>query len=229
LIANATTNPPDVAADAEALAANLLAGKVLGTNGPHLLLQADGEFSGTSQRAGLRLEDSVTMSADSGSDVVLSASVITPEWAPVDTIKFYINNQPELLTASDEAARYGVCANAQISAGDEDWEEIEVVINAAVQGGSRIDITATLTLEGIDDDTWVVVTASGTDGVSPPLFPVHPASLNRDSNSTLEDLTDGNLGESGVPAFAFTNPLFIDVDGDGWTAPGVANASCEPI
>lgn len=226
LIANATTNPPDVAAGAEALAANLFAGKVLGTNAPQLLLQADGEFSGTIQRAGLRLEENVTMSADPGSDVVLTATVITPEWAPVDTIKFYINNQPKRITASDEAARYGVCANAQISAGDEGWEEIEVVVNASVQGGSRIEITATLTLEGINEDTWVVVTASGTDGVSPPLFPVYPASLNRNSNSTLEDLTDGNLGESGVPAFAFINPLFIDVDGDGWTAPGVANASC---
>ena len=46
------------------------------------------------------------------------------------------------------------------------------------------------------------------------------------SNTTLADLTDGNLGEAGVPAFAFTNPLFIDVDGDGWSAPGVANAAC---
>jgi hypothetical protein len=226
LIANATTNPPDVAADAEVLAANMLAGKAIGTNAPLLLLQADGEFNGTSQHAGLRLDEDVTMSADVDSDVLLTATVSTPEWARVDTIKFYINNQPMRTTASDEAARYGICANAQISAGDERWEEIEVVVNDAVQGGSRIDITATLTLEGIAEDTWIVVTASGTDGVSQPLFPVHPGSLNRDSNSTLEDLTDGNRGESGVPAFAFTNALFIDVEGDGWAPPGVANASC---
>jgi hypothetical protein len=84
----------------------------------------------------------------------------------------------------------------------------------------------TLTLEDITEDTWVVATVRGTDGISMPLFPVLPASLNTDSNLTLEDLTDGNLGESGTPAFGFTNPLFFDVSGDGWTPPGVANASC---
>jgi hypothetical protein len=103
---------------------------------------------------------------------------------------------------------------------------VDVVVNAAVQGGSRTDITATLTLDEITEDTWVVAVARGTDGVSEPLFPVLPESLASSTNSTLADLTDGNLGESGTPAFAFTNPLFIDVDGDGWTAPGVANESC---
>ena len=83
------------------------------------------------------------------------------------------------------------------------------------------------TLEGLTEDTWVVAMARGSDGVSEPLFPVLPASLDRDSNTTLEDLTDGNLGEGGTPAFAFTNPLFIDVNGDGWKAPGVTNAACD--
>jgi hypothetical protein len=68
--------------------------------------------------------------------------------------------------------------------------------------------------------------ARGSDGISEPLFPVLPASLSENSNKTLADLIDGNLGEEGTPAFAFTNPVFIDVDGDGWTAPGVANAAC---
>jgi hypothetical protein len=53
-----------------------------------------------------------------------------------------------------------------------------------------------------------------------------PASIDQGSNTTLDDLTDGNLGELGTPAFAFTNPLFVDVNGDGWTAPGVANEAC---
>ncbi len=48
-----------------------------------------------------------------------------------------------------------------------------------------------------------------------------------EGNTTLDDLIDGNLGESGTPAFAFTNPLFVDVGGDGWVAPGVANVACE--
>ena len=52
--------------------------------------------------------------------------------------------------------------------------------------------------------------ARGTDGVSEPLFPVLPESLSSSTNTTLADLTDGNLAEGGTPAFAFTNPLFID-------------------
>jgi hypothetical protein len=61
----------------------------------------------------------------------------------------------------------------------------------------------------------------GTDGVSRPQFPAYPNSLDTGSNATLGDLTDGNLGEGGMTSLAFTNPLYVDVDGGGWTAPGV--------
>jgi hypothetical protein len=226
LVANATENPPDLTTGAEMLAANVLAGKAIGTNAPFLLLQADGVFAAQAQHAGLRLEEQNLMSADAGSDVVLTATVSTPAWAPVDTVEFYINNQPELTSVPSAAARYGVCPNARVSVGDKGWEAVEVVVNPAVQGGSRTDITVTMTLEGITEDTWVVAMARGSDGVSQPLFPVLPASLDRGTNTTVADLTDGNLGEGGTPAFAFTNPLFVDVDGDGWTAPGVMTTSC---
>jgi hypothetical protein len=226
LIPSAISAPADLTAGAEQLAATVLSGKAIGTNAPFLLLKADGAFAGQGQRAGLRLDDSNTMAADKGSDIILTATVATPSWAAVDTIEFYINNQPERTSALDDAARYGICPNASISAGDNGWTAIEVVVNGAVVGASRTEITATLTLEGIDSDTWIVAVARGTDGVSEPLFPVLPANIAQGSNTTLADLTDGNLDEAGVPAFAFTNPLFIDVDGDGWSAPGVANAAC---
>ena len=41
------------------------------------------------------------------------------------------------------------------------------------------------------------------------------------SNQTASELADGNLGECGMTVMAFTNPLFVDVDGGGWTPPGV--------
>jgi len=226
LVASDTENPSALGAAAETLAANIVAGKAIGTNAPFLLLQADGLFGGAPQQAGLRLAQSNSMSADAGSAVELTATVSTPAWAAVDTVEFYINNQPELTSAPGRAARYGICPDATISAGDEGWVAVDVVVDAAVQGGSRTDITATLTLDEITEDTWVVAIARGTDGVSEPLFPVLPESLASSTNKTLADLTDGNLAESGTPAFAFTNPLFIDVDGDGWTAPGVANTRC---
>jgi hypothetical protein len=227
LVASSTDNPADISIGAETLAANLLAGKAIGTNAPFLLLQADGMYNGMAQHAGLRLEESTTMPADAGSDVLLTVTVSTPAWADVDTVEFYINNQPELTSSAGAAARYGICPNAWISAGDSGWVETEVVINASVQGGSRTDITASLNLDAVTEDTWIIAVARGTDNVSEPLFPVLPASVSRATNSTLADLIDGNMGEAGTPAFAFTNPVFVDVNGDGWSAPGVANATCQ--
>jgi hypothetical protein len=133
-----------------------------------------------------------------------------------------------LTSAPGEAARYGICPNLTISSGDPGWSANTVVVNADIQGASRTEIEVTLELPDIAVDTWLIAIAHGTDGVSRPLFPVVPEDLDRVSNTTLADLTDNNIGEGGVPAYAFSNPLFIDAGGDGWTPPGVANARCSP-
>ena len=101
-------------------------------------------------------------------------------------------------------------------------------MNAAIPGASRNEIAVTARLSGVSEDSWLVAVVHGTDGVSIPLFPAVPEDLDEASNTTLDELTDDNLGEGGVLAFAFTNPLFLDVNGDGWVAPGVANANCSP-
>ena len=229
LIASDTSDPMALAADPEKLAESVLAGKAVGTNAPFLLLELQGAFDGRQQVSGLRLDQDTTLRADAGSDVLITATVHTPAWAQVDSVEFYINNQPERTTAAAEAARYGVCPDVTITAGDPGWSAAEVVVNQAIPGALRSEISVTHMLENITEDTWIVAVARGTDGLSEPLFPVLPASLQRPGNTTLADLTDGNLGEQGTPAFAFTNPLFVDVDGDGWRAPGVANASCSGL
>jgi hypothetical protein len=90
-----------------------------------------------------------------------------------------------------------------------------------VPNASRWEATTTLNLTGLTEDVWVVVLVKGTDGISEPLFPIQPNSLKTSTNTSLANLIDGNLGEDGLTALAFTNPLFVDVDGGGWTAPGV--------
>jgi hypothetical protein len=227
LIASDIKGGLNLSKGAEELAASVRNGKTIGSNAPFLLLDAQGSFEGTMRHAGLRLADSNSLPVDSGSDVELRVSVQTPSWAQVDQIDFYINSQPEKTTEVTEAARYSICPSVSIRMGDEAWTGVEVVVNEAVMGASRKEINATLTLPGLTADTWVVAIAHGSDGISEPLFPVLPASLSRAGNTTLDDLIDGNLGESGTPAFAFTNPLFVDVSGDGWVAPGVANAACD--
>src|SRR5262249_59715513 len=96
-----------------------------------------------------------------------------------------------------------------------------VTVNGGIPGAQRLEASTTLSLTGLTEDIWVVVMVKGTDGVSKPLFPVIPDSLKSSTNPTLADLTDGNLGEDGMTALAFTNPLFVDVDGGGWTPPGL--------
>jgi len=64
----------------------------------------------------------------------------------------------------------------------------------------------------LEHDTWFVVVVKGTDGVSHPMFPVFGEDLRRATNTTLADLTDGNLGEDGTLALGVTNALYADVD-----------------
>ena len=71
LVASDIEDASALSSGAESLAANVLAGKAVATNAPFLLLQADGEFKGSEQRASFRLEHETTLAADSGSDVLL--------------------------------------------------------------------------------------------------------------------------------------------------------------
>ncbi len=225
-VASAETDPGKLSERAEELAAAVIAGKVVGTNGPFMTIQASGNHLGQARSADLSATGSNRLDIDRGSDVTVTVRIASAEWAEVDSVDFYINNQPELTSADGEAARYGICPNLTISAGDQGWSASTVVVNADIQGASRTEIEVTLELADIAVDTWLIAIAHGTDGVSRPLFPVAPEDLDRVSNTTLADLTDDNIGEGGVPAYAFSNPLFIDAGGDGWTPPGVANARC---
>ena len=225
-IASEVEAPGMLSERAEILAATVAAGKLVGTNAPFVTIAAEGSRDGSATRAGLGIDDSVTLAVDSGSDVTVTLNVTTPDWAAVDAADFYINNQPTRTSAPGAAARYGVCPNATVKAGDADWEQATVVVDGLDASGGRLEVQVQFTLEDLTEDTWLVAIVHGTDGVSPPLFPVVPEDLDPASNRTLADLLDDNLGEGGVLAYAFTNPLFIDVDGDGWTPPGVANAPC---
>jgi len=95
-----------------------------------------------------------------------------------------------------------------------------VDVHPGVPGGSRRETTKVVSFSGLTQDTWFVVLVRGRDGVSRPMFPIMPASLTAASNTTLAQLLDGNLGESGVMALGNTNALYADVDGTpGFQAP----------
>ena len=125
-------------------------------------------------------------------------------------------------TSIQQARTFGVTKNAALV--------VPTLQPVAGTSSNRWEFTDTLSLTLLSEDTWIVVMVKGTDGVSEPLFPVVPNSLKSCLNpptctmlinQTLAELIDGNLGQDGMLALAFTNPLFVDVDGGGYTAPGL--------
>ena len=228
LVASAETDPGKLSGIAADLAATVAEGRVVGSNGPAVRINATATYVGTTNTAGLGIGEPLTIPISSGTQLTVNVEISTAEWAQVDTVDFYINNQPELTSAAGLPARYGVCPDYTIRAGDTGWRDRKVTVINSLEGASRNDISVTLKVPRVTADSWVVAIVHGSDGVSSPMFPVVPEDLDPASNNTLEDLTDDNLGEAGVLAYAFTNPLFIDVGNNGWQPAGVAIASCSP-
>ena len=223
MIAMPTDDPGDLSALADTMSANLNEGRVFGTNAPVVRVAASAASTG--QTASLELGMPLTISTVDGA-VEITVDVQSPEWAEFDTIEFYVNPVttrvvlPNVQTGAGliNVNRYTITPTHVHTAG---VDFAVASVPAPGTSSNRLEASTTLSLAGLTEDIWVVVMVKGTDGVSRPLFPVLPNSLATAGNNTLAGLTDGNLGENGVTALAFTNPLFIDVDGGGWTPPGV--------
>jgi hypothetical protein len=227
-IASAVTAPGQLAAEAERLAASVVAGTAFGTNAPFVTVTATAASTG--ETAGLGVGEG-TMLATTDGRVDVRVAVTSPLWAPFDEIEFYVNNAPQPYDHDGNPAtrdRYRVIEDFSRRAGaDFTVDTVEDV--PAIPGASHLEASYTLALTGLTADAWIVVVVRGNDSatcpdcttLSRPLFPVVPNSLRQTGNTTLADLTDGNLDEGGVLALAFTNPLYVDVDGGGWSPPGV--------
>lgn len=198
--------------DAE-LAASVRDGRLIGTSGPFLTVEIAGDGGAI---AGHGLGDTTVVTATSGTATV-RLHVQSAVWAEFDTIEVFTNTVPFAVPDTNmhgaQVPRYGVEPALVLRAGT-DFEVTSVVVDATLDGAVRLEADVEIPL-AIERDTWVVVLVKGTDGVSQPLWPMNPQDLDRASNATLDDLTDGNLGEGGNPALAFSNPLYIDADGNG--------------
>jgi hypothetical protein len=215
-VASAVTAPTDLWNAADDLAANVAAGRAVGTNAPFISIEA----SSGDAVAGLAL-DHPTIIPVTGGSATVTVTVKSPSWAEFDRIELYANSptQPWDHDANPTTRlRYRATPQYVQNAGA-DFTLTKVTDVAGI--ADHLEATATFTLENVTEDTWVVALVHGTDGVSRPLFPVQPFGIQPASNTTLDDITDGNLGEGGELALAFTNPLYLDVAPDGWTAPGV--------
>ncbi len=228
MVASPSDDPGDLSALAETLAMNLNDGRVVSTNAPFMRVTGEGDPNET---GGLALGLDTVIRATGGSASV-TVEVQSPTWAEFDRVEFYVNSETVKSDPNDPdrvglPPLYGICPDV-VQTDPNDFTVTTVPVN----GAFRLEATATLSLTGLTEDTWVVAVIKGTDGVSCPLFPVVPNSLDPNTNATLADLKlcdlDPNNPELGVNSLAFSNPLFFDVDGDGdYDAPGVAfQSSC---
>jgi hypothetical protein len=223
-VASDETDPGQLAGEAENLAASVVAGKVTGTNSAFVTVTATTGLGS----AGLGANDS-TLVTTNDTNATISVSVKSPTWAEFDRIQIFVNNAQQPFDHDADAGtrmRYRVYNNGVCDPGTGCFEKVAgtdfTVTTVNVTGGQYLSASVNHNLTGLTDDVWVVVLVRGTDGVSNPLFPVIPNSIKKSTNTTLGDLTDGNLNEDGVLALAFTNPLYIDVDGNAqFDPPGV--------
>jgi hypothetical protein len=212
----------DVAGDVDPaeLALNVNAGRAKGSNGLFLAVNLVGDGAAT---AGHGLAESLTVAATGGIGSI-EVHVEAPTWAEFDTIEVYMNTAPECETGITFMGVADRRCDATPAATYNAGVDFTVNTTVGVSGsGQRLEADLSIPVT-VSEDTWVIVVARATDGVSKPLFPMNPADLERTVfvNATLGQLTDSassppwNLGEDGVLATGFSNPLFFDFENDGF-------------
>src|SRR5262249_37769412 len=220
MVASPTDAPGDLAAIAHTLSDDVNAGRTFGTNSP--IVRVTATAASTGETGGLALGLPTTIAPTDGA-VDVHLDIQSPVWAEFDTVEYYVNSTTTRSTISKQSGAGPVSVKRYAITPDhvQTVTPTLVTVNGSIPGAQRWEASTTLSLTGLTQDSWIVVMVKGTDGISRPLFPVIPDSLKSSTNPTLADLIDGNLGEDGMTALAFTNPLFVDVDGGGWTAPGL--------
>jgi hypothetical protein len=206
------------------LAQTVNAGRVIGSGGLFMRVELEGDGAATASHV---LGSPQTVAATSGSGTV-NVHVEAPTWAEFDRIEVYANSEPDCRNRFTFLGVVNRVCDVSPLVTLNKGGDFTVSTAPGVSGqGQRLvaDASAPLTVTG---DTWVIVVARGTDGVSKPLFPVNPADIRESSNKTLLALTDSgsappwNLGEDGQLSMAFSNPLFFDYENDGLCHGGTA-------
>jgi hypothetical protein len=186
----------------------ILTGRAVGGQGPYVQARLHAA-DGSNRSADLGFDGVTTVQTSNGS-VELEIDIQAPLWAAYDRIEIYAN----ATTHPNGAYAYGALPSLVLTQ-DVDFRVDIVAAEASHPAASRLETRGLrVPFSGLREDTWFVVVVKGTDGISPPMFPVFAADLNRSGNASHEDLSDGNLGEGGVLALGATNALYADVDGE---------------
>jgi hypothetical protein len=187
------------------IGAAVAAGRAVGGQGVYV--QARLLADGGAAVADFDLYGQTLVAGPPGEPVELEIHVQAPTWAEYDRIEIYAN----AATTRGGSFNYGATPT-RVLAKDVDFDVETVLLDPHVEGASRLETRVSESFD-LGADTWFVVVVKGSDGISKPMFPVFASNLATASNATLDDLTDGNLGELGVTALGATNALYADVDG----------------
>jgi len=171
--------------------------------------------------------------------VTLVVTVRSADWAPFDTLEVFANTTPDpprddttlvplkCWTTRTNLDAKDPCARATLAPA-----ALNVSLASLPGGGSyrRYEATVQVTLDAADiatragatgKDAWLVFRARGDRGIFPILVKgdtitstTMPALLGGDT-ATISAALAGH----GVPAAAFTSPVFVDFDGGGYRAP----------
>lgn len=194
------TTPPNL--DHHKVVEAVLAGKVLVTNGPMVRFQVNGADLG---------------STVTGHDVTMTINVQRAPWYDVDRIEVYRNG--ELIHWISG------CTNRRSGDGPEGHD------HPCIETGEGSDPVYDITLTDTPDkDAWYVVTVMGLDGRT--LAPVYSSGtllsigtfeITQRVYDLIPLLTEFRTPryKTLYPAFpyAITNPIYVDLDGDGWQPP----------
>jgi hypothetical protein len=168
--------------------------------------------------------------------ITLAVSVVSPEWADFDTIEVFANSSPASpseMTALVPLRCY--TARANLAATDPCLLAPLPPQNLNVQSrnnapGPRLEATVNVQVNAADiprragatgTDAWLVVRVRGDRGI----FPLMSNGLFGD-DALLDTVLTGTQAEiraamahRGAPSAAFTAPIFVDFDGNGYRAP----------
>ena len=197
------------------------------TNGPHIGVTVQGQTTSAIGRV---------VDGSAAGEVTLTISVQAPTWAEFDTLEVFANAIPEVgarVTSLQPVACFtrvpqaeldpaDPCASAPLGATVLAVDRVEVA-----PGFERYEATVDITLSsdqpiypdgGSGQDAWVVVRARGDRGI----FPALPRGISSGNLAALlggvEEDVDEAMRGTGVPATAFTAPVYLDLDGGGYQA-----------
>jgi len=187
----------------DAFATALKAHQAIGTNAPFVRLQGTRLSStGTAVGPPVGIGGTISVHADAGESLRLDVDVQSPEWANFDSIELYTYAPGRESFNGQENDTWAPPAQSQ--ALNLATLPVEAVPGLGPGTYRRIHVQTQFTVQP-SFDTWYVVMVRGSSAANS-LFPMvmHGASC---SGSTCT--------ANSSQAFAFTNPIFVDGDGDG--------------